>query len=139
MMIKDHLDIIDSNTSAGNFINCFFIFLLHFFTFFGFLMTSNFPAFISFSSLCLLLCFPLSLFSFRFWIFFSLNYFNCCRISIVSFCLYFFSSHVMVLPLFLQFLLGLRFTPTFHCLPLLLDPKTYLSSLFLISSGSGKC
>ena len=124
-----------SKTSAGSFTSCFFIFLFHFRMALGFLITSNLPDLISFSSLCLFLCFAFSLFYFLFCTFDSLNYFMCCLTASFSFFNFIFSSQVRVDPLFLQLRLGTLLAPTFQDLLLLFMPIVNFSSVSFCYPG----
>jgi hypothetical protein len=137
-VLKDnHLLRSDSNTSAGNLTSWLLIFLLHFFMFLVFLMTSNLPDLISLYYLCFFFCLRSSLISFLLTIFLALNYFICERRVFNSSAFCCFYSQVNTGPRLTKALVGLRFTPTFHVLLLLFMPMVNFSSLDLISSGSG--
>lgn len=125
-----------SNISAGKLINCCLIFRFHFFMFFGLLITSNFPDFISLYCFCFFFNFRACLIYFLFSIFFTLysliSPLNSLR-SLENFC---FSSQVKV-DLFLLPLATVDFCLSFHGLLLLFIPTVNSFYVDFICSGSG--
>lgn len=97
-----------------------------------FLMTSNLPDFISFSSFCFFRYLRNSRNSLRLSTFFALKARTWSRSCFSSSPRFFFSSHVTAGPLLTVLLVGLRFTPCFQLRRLLFCPRVNLGSWDLI-------
>ena len=126
-----------SKTSAGSLTSWSLIFLLHFFMFLVFLITSNLPDLISLYIFCFFFCFRISFNYFLLAIFFSLNSRSCSRRIFLSSPFFFFSYHVCAGPLLRVVFVGLCRPPIFQERPLLFIPAVNLVSFDLRSSGSG--